>query len=111
MCVFLPVGAIFGDPSGNKRNKVILPISQARLLDVERRNDTAEKLARALLSLLFTPTELAKGNCTKPVREDINELDSERLWAIKCKNKINLNACISSYHLNRSCGLPVSRWN
>lgn len=84
-CVFLQsAGAIFGDPSGSKRTKVILPINPARLLDVERRNDTAEKLARALLTLLFTPNELATGNCTKPVRDDINELDSERLWAIKC---------------------------
>ena len=46
-------------------------------------NDTAEKLAIALLLLLFTPKVSAHGNCTKPVRGDISQLDSEQLWAIK----------------------------
>ena len=81
-----PAGATFGNPHGNPRNKVVLSlVKPSQLLDVERKNDTAEKLARSLLLLLFTHSELASGNCTRPVREDIKQLNSERLWAIKCK--------------------------
>ena len=52
---------------------------------VERKNDSAKKLSKALLLLLFSSVELGRGNCTKPIREDIEQLDSERLWAIKCR--------------------------
>ena len=80
-----PAGATFGNPHGNPCNKVVLSlVKPSQLLDVERKNDTAEKLARSLLLLLFTHSELASGNCTRPVHEDIKQLDSERLWAIKC---------------------------
>ena len=79
-------GAVFGDPHGSNKTCVVLyTVMQSNVLDTERKNNTSEKLARALLQLLFSSQELATGNCTKPTRPDINELDSERLWAIKCK--------------------------
>lgn len=82
---FLLSDAVFGDPSGTERNHVVLhSITPTQLLDVERKNDSVEKLARGLLQLLFTSQELATGNCTRPMRADIQQLDSERLWAIKC---------------------------
>ena len=37
-----------------------------------------------LLSFLFTQDELSKGNCSKPMRFDIEQLNAERLWPIKC---------------------------
>jgi hypothetical protein len=77
--------AILGNPKGSSRTKVVLPeVTQLQVLEVERKCNTVEKLARGLLQLLFTPDELSKGNCTKPIRDDINELNGERLWAIKC---------------------------
>ena len=54
-------------------------LTQAQVLDAERKNDSPEKLARALLLLLFSIQELSKGNCTRPMRGDIEQLDSERL--------------------------------
>ena len=63
-------------------------MKQAQVLDAERKSNNAEKLARALLTLLFTHDELSHGNCTKPVRDDITQLDTERLWAIKCKQVV-----------------------
>ena len=75
-----------GDVKGSVRQKVVLPgVHQAKILEAERLTDTPEKLALALLLLLFTQDELGQGNCTKPTRPDIQQLDSERLWAIKCK--------------------------
>ena len=82
----LAAGAVFGNPKGNVRQKVVLHnFTQAQVLNTERKTSTQEQLAVSLLQLLFTTEELSKGNCTKPVREDILQLDSERLWAIKCK--------------------------
>ena len=61
-------GAVFGDPNGSSRTKVVVSsVTQAQLLAAKRTNDTAERLASALLTLLFEPKELARGNCTKPV--------------------------------------------
>ena len=60
-------------------------VTRSQLLDAERSTNTPEKLSLALLQLMFTNTELAHGNCTKPVRDDIKQLDIERLWAIRCK--------------------------
>ena len=63
--------AIFGDPRGT--NKVSLgSIKQAQIKSVELTTCSVEKLARGLLLLLFSDQELATGNCTKPVRSDIN---------------------------------------
>ena len=73
----LAAGAVFG-------NLVLHNFTQAQVLNAERKTSTQEHLAVSLLQLLFTTEELSKGNCTKPVREDILQLDSERLWAIKC---------------------------
>ena len=82
----LAPGAVLGNPDGPCREKVILTnVTQVQILDAQRMHDTPEKLAIALLLLLFTETELSHGNCTKPVLGDIKQLDSERLWAIKCK--------------------------
>ncbi len=48
----------------------------------------------SLLLLLFTLEEIQKGNCTKPVRGDIVQLDMNRLWAIKCKKYVtHLYSC------------------
>ena len=83
-CIFSD--GVLGDPNGMERNRVQLHcVTQAQVLDADRKSDSPEKLARALLQLLFTSKELAKGNCTRPMRSDIEELDSERIWAIKCK--------------------------
>ena len=72
--------AIFGHPNGADRNRVVLhSIKQAQVLDAESKNATPEKLALALQQLLFSSLELAKGNCTRPM---LQQLDSERLWAI-----------------------------
>jgi hypothetical protein len=79
-------GAIFGNPEGGPRQKVVLYcVTRSQLLGAERSTNTPEKLSLALLQLLFTNVELASGNCTKPVQEDIKQLDIERLWAIRCK--------------------------
>ena len=89
MCIdiFLVKGAIFGDPNGQEGlQRVCLPhFTQNQVTEIVRKHDSAEKLAGGLLFLLFSVNELAGGNCTKPIREDINQLDGNRLWAIKCK--------------------------
>ena len=70
---------MLGNPNGSSRQKVILPtVQQPKVTEAERLTDTAEKLALALLLLLFTHDELRQGNCTKPMRSDINQLDAER---------------------------------
>ena len=81
MCFTPASGAIFGDPHGTKgKDKVCLPsFTQGQVQEVERKNDTPEKLAVGLLMLLFTPDELASGNCSKPIRNDITQLDTNRL--------------------------------
>ena len=72
--------------------------SQSQVREIERRSDTVEKLAKGLLHLLFTNDELAHGNCTKPTRPDIQRLDSDRLWAIKCKCRcmVHIHAIINT---------------
>lgn len=60
------------------KNVTLQCVTKEQLLDVERRTGTAEKLAVGLLQLLFSHEELKTGNCSKPVRSDINQLDSER---------------------------------
>lgn len=88
LCFYIApsAGAIFGNPNGSARNRITLScVNQAQVLNIERKNNTPEKLARGLLQLLFSVDELSKGNYTKPVRDDIIQLDSEWLWAIKCK--------------------------
>ena len=90
-----------GNPDGPCREMVILTnVTQAQILDAERMHDTPEKLAIPLLLLLLTATELSHGNYTKPVRGDIKQLDSERLWAIKCKKMFsNVRKCSLEKHL------------
>ena len=56
--------------------------------------NTAEKVALGLLLLLFTANKLRQGNCTKPVRKDVQELDSKRLWAI---SKMLIRSCFDYY--------------
>ena len=64
----------------------LFTVTRAQVLNVERTcNESPEKLATGLLLLLFTSDDLSSGNCTKPMRKDIHQLDIERLWAIKCK--------------------------
>ena len=83
----LSTDAILGHPSGGERQRVELKgVHQSEVQAVERRSsETPERLALGLLLLLFTSEELSTGNCTKPVRKDIKQLDAERLWAIRCK--------------------------
>ena len=67
MCIvfnihLLSAGTNFGDPNGNKQNKVVLSsVKASDLLDAERKNDTAENLAWALLSLLSALLNLPAG--------------------------------------------------
>ena len=91
--VFHFLDAILGDPLGGPRQKVaVREFRQSDIKAVERRNsESPEKLALGLLLLLlFSTEELSQGNCTKPVRKDILQLDSERLWGIQCKQIPNL---------------------
>ena len=76
-----------GDPSGRlAKDKVVIPeVTQEKVICTESQNNTPEKLAVALLLLLFSREELAHENCTKPIRGDIHQLDTNQLWAIKCK--------------------------
>ena len=87
--------------------RFIWQYTQAQVREVERRNDTPEKLAVGLLLLLFSPKELAAGNCTKPIRDDITELDSDKVWAIKCKCNSQLYLSIN-YTQSRSNFLSIS---
>ena len=81
-------------------DKVILgSIIQGQITSIEHTTSSAEKLARGLLLLLFNQDELAKENCTKPVRADTQQLDHERLWAIRCKK----NLCIAKTSLREKC--------
>lgn len=84
---FLATGAILGDPNGKEglQRVILTNLTQAQVTEIDRNHDTAEKLAGGLLLLLFSLDELASGNCTKPIRDDIKQLDGNRLWAIKCK--------------------------
>lgn len=86
-----PPDAIFGDPHGGPREKgEVKDLTQHELRSVERRySETPERLAVGLLLLLFTSDQLKRGNCTKPVRKDIDQLDPDRVWAIKCKYACN----------------------
>ena len=70
-------GALLGDPNGSDRHKVFLTnnIKQGQILNAERKSTSQEQLAISLLLLLFS---IITGNCTKPVREDILQLDTER---------------------------------
>ena len=64
-------GALLGNPVGPARQKVILnSATQAQVLDAERSTNNPEKLALALLMLLFSNEELAHGNYMRPVRND-----------------------------------------
>ena len=85
-CIYV-AGAVFGDIKGEEgvRKVTLDNLTQTQVTEISRRNDSAEKLAAGLLLLLFTKDELGKGNCTKPQRPDIHQLDHNRLWAIKCK--------------------------
>ena len=77
-------GLWFGDPNKDSQ-RVFIPncgISREQVLDVERRAGTPEKFAIGLLLLLFTPAELQWGNCTKPLRDDIQELDSAKVFGL-----------------------------
>ena len=87
MSLSLSDGTVFGNPNRKLQEQSVLirNVSHEQLLDVEWRCSTPEKLALGLLQLLFTPEELKSGNCTKPIHSDIEQLDTERLWAIKCK--------------------------
>ena len=83
--MWFSAGMVFGDPNGSSRHKVILQnVSAGKVTELERLNDTPEKLSLALLLLLFSNEEISTGNCSKPMRQDISQLDPERLWAIKC---------------------------
>ena len=84
LSVCIHTGVLLGNPQG-KTNIWIPNIKMEQLLNVERCSSTAEKLAVGLLLLLYTREELRSGNCSKPIRSDIQQLDPERLWGIKCK--------------------------
>ena len=86
-CIFLSDCAVLGDPCGQLNiSKVHLTnFTQRQVMECEQRANSPEKLCLELLMLLFTNEELAHGNCTRPVRDDIIQMDSEHLWAIKCK--------------------------
>ena len=58
MHIFI-LDAVFGDPSGVEISRVIIhSFTQAQILDAERKTDSPDKLARALLQLLFSGQEL-----------------------------------------------------
>ena len=56
--------AVFEKLDGSSRHKVS-SVTQSQVVDIERKNDTAQKLAIRLILLLFIHEELSRGNCTK----------------------------------------------
>lgn len=55
------------EPTKEVENVCIASFTREQVLDVEQKSLSPEKLAINLLFSLFSPEELKKGNCTKPV--------------------------------------------
>ena len=77
-------GVTFGNPR-DPSSAVLMGITREQLWSAENSGITPEKLAVNLLLILFSEAELARGNCTKPQREDIQLLDQYKISAIRGK--------------------------
>ena len=73
-------GCIFGDPKGFKVE--VEGVLREQLAGVDCHADP-NKLAAALLDLLFTKSDLSCGNATSPRRPDIVKLLTDKLNAIR----------------------------
>ena len=80
--IFHIIGVILGNPASPTRVR-LTDIQSAAVMHAENISANAKKLAVNLLSVLFSHEELAVGNCTKPVREDIMLLDPEKIRGIR----------------------------
>ena len=69
--------------SSSEDSIVLQGISDIAVRNAELTGLTPGKLAVNLLVALFTPEELAKGNCTKATRDDIVLLNQEKIQGIR----------------------------
>ena len=76
------IGVTLGDPNSNS-SVFINGVARVSILQAEALSFTAPKLAVNLLTSLFTHEELASGNCTKAIRDDISLLDPIKLQGIR----------------------------
>ena len=70
-------GVWLGNPRNPQRRVLVKDISREVVDRAEINGTTPEKLAVNLLSTMFSPQELARGNVTKPRKEGIIQLDPE----------------------------------
>ena len=104
--VYILAGMWLGDPSTHShlRLKIWIPDTNAsRISAAEVASHDADKLAVNLLLALFDPRELATGNCTKPRKPGVRQLDPDKVLAIKCKK---LSILMHEYIRNGVMVLP-----
>ena len=77
-----PKGCWFGVKNSDRLGVFIEQIEHTQLAACDDQ-ETAGSLSQALLPLLFSSEELAKGCATKPRKVGIGKLDSKRLHAIR----------------------------
>ena len=69
---------------GNAREKIFIKDIDAQgIMHAENISNSPQKLAVNLLSAMFSHTELAGGNCTKAIRDDILLLDQKKIRGIR----------------------------
>ena len=99
------IGYWFGD-----RQVYIESISPTVVMHAENVSTNPAKLAVNLLTCLFTPEQLATGNCTKPNRQDIELLDQKMVQAIRGKLQLMIKSPniydSLSFYVYSSCPIP-----
>ena len=96
------IGVWLRDPRSHhsERKKVwIEGADSERISAAESISYDAEKLAINLLIALFTFTELASGNCTKPIKGCYSLLDQRKIHGIRCMFVFHHTNCMSLVHL------------
>ena len=83
LCVASTDGVYLGDPRNPHSRVFVKGITQDAIVMAENSGATPERLAVNLLTVLFTETELANGNCTKPRKDGIMQLDGTKVKAIR----------------------------
>ena len=76
-------GIWLGNPRDTHRRVMVKNVTTEVVDRAEINGTTAEKLAVHLLAALFSPEQLARGNVTKPRRDDISQLDATKIRAIQ----------------------------
>lgn len=82
MTVLVDTGVFLGNPRDPEK-RVQVNLSTDQLKRAEIKGVSPEKLAVALLEVLFTFEELSTGNCTQPRKEGIRLLDATKLNGIR----------------------------